>query len=101
MTKVCVDINGKNCRLTMEGHATGNELVCAAASAIAFALSGYLLNAGSHVKKLRRNQLESGSAVISCTGDECVAAAFRMAGIGLAQIAQQYPDHMFVAYLDN
>lgn len=101
MTKVCVDIDGKDCKLTMEGHATGNEVVCAAASAIAFALSGYLVNAGSHVKKLRENQLESGKACISCIGDECVAAAFRMAGIGLAQIARQYPDQMFVAYLDS
>ena len=101
MTNACVNIDGSRCLMTMEGHATGSETVCAGVSAIVYALSGYLLNAGEHLEKVIRNELESGSACISCTGDECVAAAFRMAGIGLAQIARQFPDYLSVFFSDE
>ena len=99
MTRACINIDADRFLLTMDGHATGSETVCAACSAVVYALAGYLANAGEHVTELRENTLESGRACLICRGDACVEAAYRMAGIGLAQIAKQYPDYVDAFFL--
>lgn len=95
MIDACVNIDGRNCLLTMDGHATGSEVVCAGASAIVYALAGYLANTDC----VHESDLESGKAKVSCVGDKGVQAAFRMAGIGLAQLAQQYPQYIKAVYI--
>lgn len=92
MTTVVIRIEDGLCVLTMDGHATGSETVCAACSAVVYALAGYLANAGAHIEDVQESTLESGMARLVCRGDACVETAYRMAGIGLAQIAQQYPE---------
>ena len=101
MIEACINLDGKRCLLKMDGHATGSEAVCAGASAIVYALAGYLLNAGEHLETMERNALGSGNARIFCVGDESVQAAFHMAGIGLAQLAQQYPEYIRTVYLEE
>jgi len=101
MTRACLNIDGNRFLLTMDGHAAGSETVCAACSAVAYALAGYLANAGDHVVELRENIMESGRACLICRGDACVEAAYRMAGIGLEQIAKRYPDFLETIFFDN
>lgn len=100
MTRACIKIDGDHFLLAMDGHATGSETVCAACSAVVYALAGYLANAGEHITEFRESTLESGRACLICRGDVCVEAAYRMAGIGLAQIAKQYPDLAEVLFTD-
>ena len=101
MTCAVVEIDGGSCLLTARGHATGCTEVCAAVSAIIYALSGYVLNAGEHLRGLERNELRSAWARIECSGDACLRAAFRMAGIGLAQVAKAYPEQLTVRFTEE
>lgn len=99
MIRVIVEARGRAHCLEMRGHAgfnPGNDIVCAGASAIAYALAGYLHNCGEHLDAMGRENLESGDLYLCCQGDACVAAAYEMAAIGLAQLAQRYPGHVTV-----
>ena len=83
--------------LSIRGHAgysdCGNDIVCAAVSAIAYTLLGMLENNSDHIDSL--DTIENvGDVSIFCEGDEKIANAFEMAIIGLAQIANQYPDNI-------
>jgi len=109
MIRACVEIEGGNCQFSMNGHAgynPGNDIVCSAASAVAYALAGYLHNAEGHnaeghIDEMYGRHLERGDVLLHCHGDECVAAAFEMAYVGLAQIAQAYPDNVTVELRGN
>jgi len=71
--------------------------VCAAVSAIVYALGGYLKNleqAGA--AELKTFTLESGYAELNVDGWDGVQAAFGMAAVGLLQIAAKYPDQVSV-----
>lgn len=74
------------CWLRVTGHApgeAGNNLACAGASAIVYALVGYLENRPERITQLEKT-LASGYADITCRGE--VEEAFYMAVIGLLQI---------------
>lgn len=90
---------GKEHSLAMTGHAGydeyGKDIVCAAASAIVFALLGWLENNGDDLKG-NLTSVESGNVWISCEGGGKTAAAFEMARIGLEQIAKKYPEFVMV-----
>lgn len=101
MTRAEVELRGDRYLLTVEGHAEGSVAVCAAVSAIVYALSGYVFNAAGHVKALECNELRSGRARIECTADASVGAAFRMAGIGLTQVARAYPLFLDARYREE
>ena len=109
MTTAQVSIRNGAYVLEMEGHATyagpcespaqtelvrTGETVCAACSAIVYALAGYLANAGVHVAEMGESTMESGRVRLSCRGDASVEAAYRMAGIGLAQLSKAYPAYV-------
>ncbi|MEG1564650.1 MAG: ribosomal-processing cysteine protease Prp [Bacteroides sp.] len=96
MTQAKVKIGCGDHLLTLEGHATGSETVCAAISAIVYALEGYLENAGAHIYAILENETASGNVHLHYLGDESVTAAWEMAYIGLAQIQLQYPDLLSV-----
>lgn len=76
--------------LELEGHATGDPAVCAALSALVYALAGYLMSAqagGSlHLEAL---ELEPGRAYLHATGGG--GEAYRMALIGVKELSTAYP----------
>ena len=99
MTQVHAERSGNRCILSAKGHATGSVEVCAAASGILFALAGYLANAiRERYIEFYENRMEEADVLLDFNGDECTAAAFEMAVIGLAQIGQQHPEFLRVEY---
>jgi len=96
--EVCAE--GERCTLRMSGHADynpGNDIVCAGCSAVVYALAGYVTNAiRERYVEVYDWRLESGDALLDFNGDGGTRAAFEMAVIGLAQIAQQYPGHVSI-----
>lgn len=104
MTKVQIGEGDGVYALTLEGHAgynPGNDVVCAALSATVYALVGYLHNAGAHLYGMDEETVEPGHVVLWFRGDGQVGAAFRMAAIGLLQIARQYPAYVTAATNQN
>lgn len=102
MTRITIQSDGWTYRLSASGHATGSgpttdrPEVCAAVSAIVYALGGYLKNleAAGQVE-LGTFMLESGAAEIEARG-EAARQPFGMAAVGLLQIAAKYPDQVSV-----
>lgn len=94
MTSITIRECGGRWRLDAAGHATGSREVCAAVSAIVYALGGRLLEleeAGrARVTALR---LESGEAEIEAEG-EGARDAFAVAGTGFSQLAERYPEYI-------
>ena len=85
--------------LSVTGHANwaaaGNDIVCAALSAISYTLLGFLLNAEEDTEELSQ-ETDSGRVVILCKGNQRIDTAFEMALIGYLQIEKQYPHHVRV-----
>lgn len=93
MIRVCFDQSGGVCRLTLRGHATGDPAVCAAASALVFALVGYVRGRGDG-----ETELESGRARVECRRDREADGAFVAILSGLEQLRRRYPDLVEVSY---
>lgn len=98
MTRVYAERSGNRCILSAQGHATGSVEVCGAISAIVYALAGYLVN---HDIKISERRMEDADVLLDFDGDDCTAAAFEMAVIGLAQIGQQYPKFLQVEFQEK
>ena len=85
--------------LNVDGHAgwasAGNDIVCAALSAVSYTLLGFLLNAGEDIEEISQ-EVDSGRVVVLCRGNERIDTAFEMALIGYLQIEKQYPHHVGV-----
>ena len=86
--------------LVVVGHAgyssEGNDIVCSGVSAIVYSLLGFLHNVSDKDRRMTAS-VESGENLIFWRGNsEEVNAAFKMAVIGLAQMAQKYPDHVSI-----
>lgn len=97
MTKVHALLQGKECALVLEGHATGSRDVCAAISSLVYALAGYLANAEIRGDaELQEITLEPGHVALRCTGGDAAMGACAMAIHGLRQLAAQYPDYIRV-----
>ena len=81
-------------QVTVSGHAgyapAGRDIVCAAVSALVYALAGRLRETG----RLERFQSAPGYAEIAGTGD--CAREFALVRCGLALLAQQYPGRVEV-----
>ena len=88
--------------LTVIGHANygeyGKDIVCAGISSIVQALIGWIEENYYKANCISVSPKE-GEVIISCEGGEDVAAVFQMASIGLAQIADSYPDHMQIDFI--
>lgn len=82
-------------RLTLDGHAgynTGCDIVCAAISALVYALVGYLESGQADYVC----DLGDGFATVECNGHD---EAFETVCAGLALIAEEYPANLsFTAY---
>ena len=81
-------------QVTVSGHAgyapAGRDIVCAAVSALVYALAGRLRETG----RLERFQSAPGYAEIAGTGD--CAREFALVRCGLALLARQYPGRVEV-----
>lgn len=88
---------GDRHRLTVDGHAgyapAGSDIICAGASAISFALLGYLQQCDTEMTEC---DVRPGSLTVDCRGGERVAGAFDMALCGWLNIAANYPHHVKV-----
>ena len=86
---------GNSHLLQIYGHAnydsSGRDIVCAAVSAIAYTLFGFLENHKGEADSISGPQAESGNFYVLCSGGPYISMAFEMALIGLAQIANAYP----------
>lgn len=85
--------------LSVLGHANygeyGKDIVCAGVSALVQALIGWIEE--NHYKaECISVDTKAGEVIISCDGGEDIAAVFHMTAIGLAQIADCYPDHVHI-----
>lgn len=91
--------DGEGHSLVMNGHAgyaqSGDDIVCAGASSIVFALLGWLENHPEEYDFLNTD-VHSGDVLVACEGGERTAVAFEMAAIGLLQLADKYPDHVAI-----
>jgi uncharacterized protein YsxB (DUF464 family) len=86
-------------KLRLDGHAgynPGNDIVCAAVSSIIFALEGWLANSREHIAQIFTMRCRPGDVEIDVSGDDTLRPAFEMAYIGLAQIAETYPDNVII-----
>ena len=77
-------------RITVSGHAgyapVGQDIVCAAVSALTYALAGYLEETG----QAARSDIRRGYADIE--GAKGCGAAFALVRCGMEQLAAAYPD---------
>ena len=85
--------------LMLDGHANyarrGEDIVCAGASSIVYALLGWLENHSEDLDCVDAD-VHEGNVKIACEGGEKTAAVFEMAAIGLLQLADSYPDHVAI-----
>ena len=76
--------------------------VCAAISALAYAMAGYLTNAELEGRaEVYTMKMEGGSVVIHASGDERCVGACEAVLLGLRQIAEQYPDYLSMDFLEE
>lgn len=80
-------------QLTAKDHATGAPLVCAGASAIVWALAGWLKN---HPPAQAVMLLRAGDAFLQCARTEETQVAFELATLGLEQLEKTYPELVHV-----
>lgn len=86
-------------RLRVRGHAgydeSGRDIVCAAVSALVYALVGALEEGGW----LESSVLQAGLAVVE--GKDGCGREFAMTGQGLRLLARQYPEYISVKELPS
>ena len=84
-------------RLQMTGHADyspGNDIVCAACSALVFALLAFMEHEPSHTLEVTELVCEKGEVRLEVKGDAAFAAAFKTVVYGLTEIAKKYRNHV-------
>ena len=85
-----IEVQAGKRRLVVQGHAgygpAGQDIVCAAVSALVYALAGVLQEKG----QLARGDIREGYADIAGAGD--CAREFALVRCGLEMLAGQYPE---------
>ena len=85
--------------LMLDGHANyanhGEDIVCAGASSLVYALLGWLENNSEDLEYVNAD-VHEGDVKIACEGGEKTAAVFEMTAVGLLQLADSYPDHVAI-----
>ena len=96
MIRVSLKREDAELRLTLCGHANyaphGEDIVCAAASGLVYALIGYLINFGKD--GFRINAVREGYADLLC--DEKYGDVLTLTVLGLVQLERTYPGHLAV-----
>lgn len=99
MIKARYTAEGNTHTLTVLGHANydkyGKDIVCAGVSALVQALIGWVEN-NLYCADCVSIDDKSGEVIIACQGEEDVAAVFYMTAIGVEQIAENYPQHVYI-----
>lgn len=80
-------------QLELRDHATGEPLVCAGASAIVWALAGWLKN---HHEAEPVMTLRAGDAFLQCARTPEAEVAFELAVVGLMQLERTYPEAVWL-----
>lgn len=97
MINASYTVEGNKHTLSVCGHANystyGTDIVCAGASALVQALIGWVDNATCRVECISQDEINN-EVIVSCVGGDDVEAVFYMTYIGLAQIAEAYPNHI-------
>ena len=97
MVRAKYTVNENEHTLVVLGHANygeyGKDIVCAGVSALVQALIGWI-EENSWKAECIRVDTKEGEVLIACDGGDDVAAVFYMVSLGLAQIADSYPDHV-------
>ena len=97
MISSCVNDNGKELALCMEGHAgfaeQGKDIVCAAASMLGQALVSALGGVSGITLNVR---ISPGKLYVDATSTPETRAMFKVAAAGLSDLTKKYPQN--VAY---
>lgn len=97
MIRAVYTAEGNTHTLTVLGHANydkyGKDIVCAGVSALVQALIGWIEN-NPYCAECVSIDDKSGEVIISCEGEQDVAAVFYLTAIGVEQIAENYPQHV-------
>lgn len=99
MTEIRYTVKDGEHMLCVSGHAgysnRGNDIVCAAISAISYALLGFLENNEDDEPSFSY-KTGDGELIVFSNASERVDAAFETTLIGYRQIAQKYPQYVDV-----
>ena len=97
MIRAKYSIEGNKHTLVVLGHSNydehGKDIVCAGVSALVQALIGWAEDSGCKIICISKDDTEN-EVIVSCRGNRAVKTAFKMAYIGLGQIAESYPDQL-------
>ena len=85
-------LKGGECSLTLLGHATGSEKVCAAISGLVYSLLGYLAN--DKRARVLYQRVTDGDVCLIWRGRKEALAAWRMACIGFLQLEEAEPKYI-------
>lgn len=94
MTRVYLEQKGNRFTVSCQGHATGNQDVCAAASCLIYTLVGWLRNASVLVQEERLE--EDADALLQFCGGNNAETAFDVICTGFLQLGNAYPQHISV-----
>lgn len=91
MTKVTLDDSGGVYRIKIEGHATGNQDVCAAVSCLACTLAGYL---DLHEEIRDYVDVQEGRAEFAFRSE----TLYEVIATGMEMLCESYPEYIFLLY---
>lgn len=97
MTEVRYTIAGGCCELECKGHATGDQNVCAAVSALTQTLLGWLINLERNRQvEITAQENREGYFRVRVWGGQAGNLAFSMIVFGLEQLAHSFPQQISV-----
>jgi uncharacterized protein YsxB (DUF464 family) len=94
MTRITLKEDGGRYSVVCEGHATGSREVCAAVSALAYSLLGWLKNAGDVA--IDSEVVADGYFEVEFSGGERAGAVFELIGIGFLQLEASKGEYIAV-----
>lgn len=94
MTRVYLEQNGSLFTVDCQGHATGNQDVCTAASCLIYTLAGWLKNSSAVVECEHLDN--DASARLKFSGGAEAETAFDVICIGFLQLEKNFPQHISV-----
>ena len=95
MTRVLLEQRANRFFVSCQGHATGNQDVCAAASCLVYTLAGWLRNQPG-VKAIKAELDEDASAAFEFCGGDSAQVAFDLICTGFLQLELTSPEHISV-----
>ena len=101
MTQVYAEKDRQVYTLSIKGHATGSEKMCAAVSAIAFAVLAFLNNTETVTVALTKHfDTKNADVLFVWTGGEAALAVFETAVYGLQQLELAEKEYICVQFVE-